>query len=157
MRGAASPRYRRCSNRWAGRCTSSTPSPTAACPACRGIAPSGSATRLEILETYHGAGSKCHPSPHEQTMRRGENHHRALIGRAHSGRVQRQVAGVLVSPGQLGSVDCDRHTLSGCRLFAVRLPRPQRQFVVPSGKSRRDHYELSQLICNRSINGFAVA
>jgi hypothetical protein len=54
-------------------------------------------------------------------------------------------------------MDCDRHTLSGYRLVAVRLPRPQRQLVVPRGKSGRDHDELPQLICDRSIMGLAVA
>ena len=54
-------------------------------------------------------------------------------------------------------MDCDRHTLSGYRLLAVRLPRPQRQLVVPRGKSGRGHDELSQLICDRSIMGLAVA
>jgi hypothetical protein len=57
----------------------------------------------------------------------------------------------------ISSVDCDRHTLSGHRLLAVRLLRPQRQLVVPRGKSGRDHDELSQLICDRSIMGFAIA
>ena len=68
------------------------------------------------------------------------------------------ISGVMSArPGLSGSVDCDRHTLSGYRLLAVRLPRPQRQLVVPRGKSGRDHDELSQLICDRSIMGFAIA
>jgi hypothetical protein len=54
-------------------------------------------------------------------------------------------------------VDCDRHTLSGYRLLAVRLPRPQHQLVVPREKSGRDHDELSQLIRDRSIMGLVVA
>jgi hypothetical protein len=32
------------------------------------------------------------------------------------------VAGLFGGPGQSSSVDCNRHTLSGCGLLAIRLP-----------------------------------
>src|SRR4029077_4606198 len=38
-----------------------------------------------------------------------------------------------------------------------RLTRPQRQLIVPRGKPRRDHDEVSELICDRSIISLAVA
>ena len=84
------------------------------------------------------------------------NYHQALIGHGHgAGAAAVTIHGS--GPGQSGSADCNRHTLSGCGLLAIRLLGPQRQLVVPRGKSGRVHGELSQLICDRLIKGFAVA
>ena len=54
-------------------------------------------------------------------------------------------------------LDCDRHIPAGCRLLAVPLSGPQRQLIVPRRKPGRVHDELSELICNRSIKGLAIA